>query len=590
MQLKEGKINNTSKKRFEGYLRTDYEQMQDELEVIEGRQTQPNDPIQALRIHIDSELESAMQELEELQAKLPKEQGASLFEQCATNALNAVVGHFGLAAAVLDSKDVGNVNTTHNVRKGIYASEEERQRYEQRGEYDSNAYHSDENYIAINNQQTKQKEQGQLTDYTTGKKLGRNEKVNLDHKVAAKRIHDDRARVLAEMDGTKLANRESNLAMTNETINKSKKDKTAPEFVEYKHKKVAESERKQERNGSLNDKEQNKLDRLKEINDEQFIAECDKAQKDIDREVDKAYYTSSKPYKEALLTGAKDAGKMAIHSVIGIVLHDLIKGMMIEIKILVKDFGNESLKEIFTRFKDRLQAIWQDLKARWKDIIAGSLESAILSFFSNIIVFVINTIFTTLKKVVQIIRAGFTSLYQAVKILVNPPKDMPKEDVMREAAKVLVTGLISATTMLGAAALTEMLEGICPALKAIRLPFAENETILGATALCLTAALGAVLSTIAIYYIDKWASESKEGRLQLQIMGKSGEIVQLKVAQSYLVLHDAWQATLQITQETIRKIEDSQWRITQSSQTTQESCNELDSTMARLRAFQAQNN
>lgn len=589
MQLKKGKINNTSKKRFEDYLRTDYEQMQDELEVIEGQQTQPNDPIQALRIHIDSELESAINDLGELQSQLPKEQSASLFEQCATNALNAVVGHFGLAAAVLDSKDGGNVNTTHNVRKGIYASEEERQRYEQRGEYDSNAYHSDENYIAINNQQTKQKKQGQLTDYTTGKKLGRNEKVNLDHKVAAKRIHDDRARVLAEMDGTKLANRESNLAMTNETINKSKQDKTAPEFVEYKHKKVAESERKQERNASLSDKEQNKLDRLKEINDEQFIAECDKAQKDIDREIDKAYYTSSKPYKEALLTGAKDAGKMAIHSAIGIVLHDLIKGMMIEIKILVKEFGNESLKEIFTRFKDRLQLIWQDLKARWKDIIAGSLESAILSFFSNIIVFVINTIFTTLKKVVQIIRAGFTSLYQAVKILVNPPKDMPKEDVMKEAAKVLVTGLISATTMLGAAALGKMIEGAFPFL-AIPLPFTEGETIASAAGLCLTAALGAVLSTIAIYYIDKWANKSKEGRLQLQIMGKSGEIVQLKVAQSYLVLHDAWQATLHITQETIRKIEDSQWHITQSSQTTRETCNELDSTMARLRAFQAQNN
>ncbi|WP_155761496.1 hypothetical protein [Helicobacter bilis] len=48
--------------------------------------------------------------------------------------------HFGLAAAVLDSKDGGNVNTTHNVRQGIYASDKERQRYEQRGDYDSKAY------------------------------------------------------------------------------------------------------------------------------------------------------------------------------------------------------------------------------------------------------------------------------------------------------------------------------------------------------------------------------------------------------------------------------------------------------------------
>lgn len=280
---------------------------------------------------------------------------------------------------------------------------------------------------------------------------------------------------------------------------------------------------------------------------------------------------------------------MALHSVIGIVLHDLIKGMMIEIKVLVKEFGNESFKEIFTRFKNRLQTIWEDLKAKWKDIVAGSLESAILSFFSNIIVFVINTIFTTLKKIVQIIRAGFNSLYQAIKILVNPPKDMPKDEVIREAAKVLVSGLIAATTMLGAAALGKMIEGSFPFL-ALPLPFTERETIASAVGLCLTAALGAILSTIAIYYIDKWASDSKESRLQLQIMDKSGELVQLKIAQSWFVLHDAWQFTLGITQSTINKLNKAQEAIAKSSQETKESFNDLNSAMAQLRAFRIQHN
>ena len=112
-----------------------------------------------------------------------------------------MIGHFGLAAAVLDSKDGGNVNTTHNVRQGIYASEKERQAYENRGEYDSAHYHTDENYKAINKAQGELKEQGQLKDYMTGEKLAPNAKTDLDHKVSAKEIHDDRARVLAEVDG-----------------------------------------------------------------------------------------------------------------------------------------------------------------------------------------------------------------------------------------------------------------------------------------------------------------------------------------------------------------------------------------------------
>lgn len=584
--------NTKEQEKWQGYLRTDYAQMQDELEQIEQAQVSASDSIQALRIHIDSELESTIQELGELQAQLPKEQSASLFQQCADNALNAVVGHFGLAAAVLDSKDGGNVNTTHNVRQGIYASDKERQRYEQRGDYDSKAYHSDENYIAINKQQGNLKEQGKLTDYMTGQQLAPNAKTDLDHKVAAKTIHDDRARVLAEVDGTKIANTESNLAMTDSSLNRMKKDKTAQEFIQRRDERLEAIAKNQQKRGYLTESEQKelaKLEKQKQINDEQFIAECERAKKDIDRAVDKAYYTSSKPYKEAVLTGAKDAGKMALHSVIGIVLHDLIKGMMIEIKILVKEFGNESFKEIFTRFKNRLQTIWEDLKAKWKDIIAGSLESAILSFFSNIIVFVINTIFTTLKKIVQIIRAGFNSLYQAIKILVNPPKDMPKDEVMREAAKVLVSGLIAATTMLGAAAMGKMIETTFPFL-ALPLPFTEGETIASAAELCLTAALGAILSTIAIYYIDKWASDSKESRLQLQIMGKSGEIVQLKTAQNWFVLHDAWQFTLGITQSTINKINEAQEAIAKSSQETKESFNDLDSTMAKLRAFRMQHN
>lgn len=559
------------------YLRTDYAQMQEELEQIEQAQVSASDSIQALRIHIDSELESTIQELGELQAQLPKEQSASLFQQCADNALNAVVGHFGLAAAVLDSKDGGNVTTTHNFEQGITATKDDAAKYEH---YKSNQegvwreVRKQEGYDSPLPAMRKEtfKTQDKVYDEYTGKELPKDRRAQIDHIVSAKEIDSDpRTHLfLSQEERAKLATNEKNLAWTDGGLNDSKD----------KHKMGEWLERADKKGGT-------KADRFG-VDREKALAKDKEARDHKDSTLMKAQI--KKQGTEILATGAKDAGKMALHSVIGIVLHDLIKGMMIEIKILVKEFGNESFKEIFTRFKNRLQTIWEDLKAKWKDIIAGSLESAILSFFSNIIVFVINTIFTTLKKIVQIIRAGFNSLYKAVKILVNPPKDMPKDEVMREAAKVLVSGLIAATTMLGAAALTEMLEGLCPALKTVRLPFAENETILGAVALCLTAALGAVLGTIAIYYIDKWASDSKESRLQLQIMGKSGELVQLKVAQSWFVLHDAWQLTLGITESTINKLNEAQAAIAKSSQETKESFDDLNSTMAQLRAFRAQHN
>lgn len=141
-------------------------------------------------------------------------------------------------------------------------------------------------------------------------------------------------------------------------------------------------------------------------------------------------------------------------------MKDFIKAIIIELKVTFKEFGNESLKEILVRFKDRFCKVWEELKLKWKDILKNSLEGALQTFFSNLVVFIINIFATTLKKIVQIIRAGFTSLWQAVKIITNPPKDIPKEDIYYEASKIMVTGLISATAMLGSETLNKLLTSV----------------------------------------------------------------------------------------------------------------------------------
>lgn len=312
--------------------------------------------------------------------------------------------------------------------------------------------------------------------------------------------------------------------MTDSSLNRAKKDKSAEEFLNKRDERLNELQKNKEKRGFLTESEQNemkKLQKQQEIDDEAFKEQYDKSKETIDKAVDKAYYTSDKPYKQALLTGAQDAAKMAVHSVIGTIFVEFIQGMSIEIKTLFKEFGNESLADIFRRFKERIIKIYEDIKAKWKDILKGSLEGAIQAFLSNIVVFIINIFATTLKSIVRIIRAGFTSLWNAVKILVNPPKDMPKEDVMFEASKIFVAGLISSLTMLGAETIKSWLLTI-PGLNAIlmvTIPFSD-ETIGDALSLCIAAAGGAILSTIALYYMDKWNNDSKASKLQIQIMTK----------------------------------------------------------------------
>lgn len=306
---------------FTDFLREDYECMADEIEV----EFQTLSKEQALRIEVDNELDSALKELESLKEKLPKEQMNSLFDQASKNAIDEVVGHFGLAAVVLNSKDGGNVNTTHNVRQGIYASEAEAQRYENRGEYNSHKYHSDKNYIKTNAEQGNLKKQGKLTDYMTGGRFKINDEVELDHIVAARTIHDDRARVLAEVDGVELANTKDNLSMAYETLNNAKRARTADEFLEFKKKNLADLEKKAQQR-ELTDKEKLRKEKLEAMNDEDFKKAYDESKEKIDKKIDRAYYTSAKPYKEAVITGAKDTAKMAAYSAIGVILKEFIEG------------------------------------------------------------------------------------------------------------------------------------------------------------------------------------------------------------------------------------------------------------------------
>ncbi|ECP7187187.1 hypothetical protein [Campylobacter jejuni] len=269
--------------------------------------------------------------------------------------------------------------------------------------------------------------------------------------------------------------------------------------------------------------------------------------------------------------------KIFVYSAFGVVLKDFIEAVVIELKTTFREFGKENIKEIFKRFARRMEKVWEKIKAKWKDIFKGSLEAGNQAFFSNLLVFIINTIFTTLKKIVQIIRAGFTSLYQAVKIIINPPKNIPKDEIYFEASKIFVSGMISAISMLGSEMIHKFLLSI-PGFNvflSLPIPFTD-ETIGDALSLCISAAGGAVLSTIAIFYMDKWRSNSKIGNLQIQIVTQKNLIVQYKIAKTWFALNDAYHIVKNETLATIQQIKKDNQIREQSSQEVETAIEEFE--------------
>ncbi len=95
-----------------------------------------------------------------------------------------------------------------------------REKYENRGDYDSHKYHSDKNYTETNRKTSKTRKESGVKDAYTGENL--RDSHDLYHIISAKEIHDNAAVYATPLDSVSLANSEDNLVPTIATVNRSK--------------------------------------------------------------------------------------------------------------------------------------------------------------------------------------------------------------------------------------------------------------------------------------------------------------------------------------------------------------------------------
>ena len=76
----------------------------------------------------------------------------------------SLVTTFGLDFLLFEDKKGGDVDTINNVRQGIWATEAEKKKYENREKYDSTAYHQHHNYIQKGRNDKQAQENGALKD------------------------------------------------------------------------------------------------------------------------------------------------------------------------------------------------------------------------------------------------------------------------------------------------------------------------------------------------------------------------------------------------------------------------------------------
>ncbi|WP_104713014.1 hypothetical protein [Helicobacter cetorum] len=359
---------------------------------------------------------------------------SNVLEVLEQEVIKALSTSFGLDFLLFKDKKGGDVNTIHNVRQGVYASDIEKQRYENRGEYNSHDYHSHQNYINKGRGAKEQFLQGNLNDVYRDKNFKSNEQRNLDHIISAKEVHDDPARVLAELEGADLANVESNFAFTHESINKSKKAMTTQDFIEKlpsmienKENNIKKFETKlqnttsdierQKLQDSIRKKKEN-VKALKSVDKEKMLEADKKAREIMNAEINWEYYTSSKFFKNTAFSVGKSGLAMGARQALGLVLAEIYFEIKTQIPIIyhsVKE--NFKLGVFLEKMTETLKGIFERVKERFKEIWTSFKGGVVAGIFSSLSTTLINIFTTTAKKAIKGIREIFNTLVQVVKAL-----------------------------------------------------------------------------------------------------------------------------------------------------------------------------
>ena len=424
-----------------------------------------------------------------------------LLDDAFRRALQAIIVPFGLGKILSVYDRVGgNVDTINNVRQGVYATDEERDRYKNLSEYDPDDYHGAGGYTATNRKMSEQRKAGKLADAYTGDLLEKHQSHSLDHTISAKEIHCDPARVLAEASGTQLANDSSNLNATSRTTNSSKGAKAVEDYVEAldrdstKRKKEAASLAQKQAEGiELTHKEKNRLNKLIEqekiSSNPDLIVEKDKVAREKYEYSLSHYYSSEKFRKQVIISGAQEGGKMAFQQAFGCLLVELMAALIDEIRDWYR--GGGKVEAIATDLKKRLSRVADRVHARWQDAVTAGFNGFIGGFLGNLVTVIINACITTSARVVRMIREGATGVVSAAIRLILREENTSIAQTLHDASIIMFGSAI----LIAGIGLEEYLEKqLLPIL---------GQSIAAMVAAVLIGLTTAIVTSLVVFLLDR---------------------------------------------------------------------------------------
>lgn len=372
----------------------------------------------------------------------------------------SLVTTFGLDFLLFEDKKGGDVDTINNVRQGIWATEAEKKKYENREKYDSTAYHQHHNYIQKGRNDKQAQENGALKDnYRKDKNLSKGQNRDLDHVISAHEIHNDAGRMLAEVDGVALANQDSNLSSTTSSINRTKKQHSVDKFLDnlpetINNREIELSKLNQALEGmpqstpqerhelqQVQDKirkKQQSLDELKQVDSESMKKVDQKARAETEKQIN-SYYQSTKFFQASLTSAGITGLKMGLRETLGLILAEIwfeIKAVIPSIYAKYKTVEFR-VKNFLDDLKDTVLNIIERVKHRFKDVVSSFRDATITGIFASLSTTVLNIFLTTTKLWGKIIRESWLNLIKIMKMAFFNPENLSTGELTKATFKIL---------------------------------------------------------------------------------------------------------------------------------------------------------
>jgi len=333
--------------------------------------------------------------------------------------VKSLVTSFGLDFLMFSDKIGGEVQTLHNAKNGVFSDKKYEERFNQN--YDRKQYEDTKAMKSYKKEQFKNNEK--VYSGYTNREVNKDGSTHTEHIYSAGEYHrNDKARLFQSNERRKeVINDDKNFTLLESNINQSKGDQNMQEFLDKK--KRGEEKANAERFG---------------IDRQQATQKYDDAKTYVNKQV---MYDEIKHYSsEVTKKGVASAAKMGLRQCLGIIFAEVWMTVREELPHTIRELKEDfELDELLKKTTDIVKKAFENIKSKYKELLDSFRDGAIAGFLSTLSSTIINIFFTTAKSVGRILRNSWSSIVEAVKILVLNPDKLPFGEQIKAVSKIIAT-------------------------------------------------------------------------------------------------------------------------------------------------------